>query len=339
MKLFIQIPCLNEESTLPKVLGAIPKKIPGISKIQVLIIDDGSTDDTVKVAIENGVDFIVQHHQNRGLAESFTTGLDYCFRLGADIVVNTDGDNQYKGENIIDLVAPLVQGRADMIIGYRDMSKISDFSFIKKILQKLGSYIVSLSAGVKVADATSGFRAFNKRVGNSFFINQRFTYTLETVIQASRKNFRVYSVPIEVNPMERKSRLSRNITHYVRRSALDIILITPSYNPMKFFSTIGLISLTAGSMLGARFIYFLSQYNGDFGSGSGYVQSLILAAIFLLFGSFSILAGFIAEQIARNRNMLEELIYQDRLSSIRNQNENSNLEMLLYSKNKSVDAD
>lgn len=334
LHLFIQIPCLNEAETLAGVMSELPESIHGISKISVLVIDDGSTDDTVEVAKKCGANFIVQHPENRGLANGFSSGLEYCFKLGADIVVNTDGDNQYRGEEIKYLVQPILEKKADMVIGSRDIKNIDEFSFAKKMLQKLGSYVISVTAGMPIVDATSGFRALNKRVGTSFFINRKFTYTLETIIQAARRNYQICSVPISVNSSQRKSRLSKSMMNYVTRSFFDILSIAPSYNPMKFFAYIGIAAIFLGTLIGTRFVVIYLASNGVFETGSGYVQSLILAAIFILFGSFSILIGFLAEQVARNRSMLEEIILQNRLEQIKKFKSENDDGLLIYKKDK-----
>ena len=313
MKLFIQIPCFNEENTLPKVIAGLPDTIPGVDEIKVLVIDDGSTDSTVEIAKSCGVDFIVSNRTNSGLAKTFALGIEYCSKLGADIIVNTDGDNQYYGADITKIVAPVVTGHADLVIGARDIEKIPHFSFLKKKLQRLGSFVVSSLADTHIDDATSGFRAMSSNVALAIFIGRKFSYTLETAIQISRRHFSILSVPIAVNPVERPSRLAKSTFHYVFQSFFDLLNLFPAYAPIKFFGFIGALSLSAGIAIGLRFLYLMQQVDGVFNGVSGHTQSLILCSVLLIFGSFSIICGFLADQIARNRQMLEILLEKQRI--------------------------
>jgi glycosyltransferase involved in cell wall biosynthesis len=308
MRLFIQIPCHNEEASLPISLAALPKSLPGISSIEVLVINDGSTDRTVEVARSLGVRHVVGFPRNKGLARAFMLGIRSCLELGADIIVNTDADNQYNADDIPALIAPILEGRADIVIGARPIATIEHFSPIKKTLQKLGSAVVKRVSGTTVADAPSGFRAFTRESAASLNVFNAYTYTLETIIQAGQKNMTVVSVPIRVNGDLRPSRLVRSITSYVRRSIVTMLRIGVIYRPFQFFMTLASTLFLAGILVGLRFLYFYF-----FEHGVGHVQSLILAAVLMIFGFQTGLLAFIADLQSVNRRLLEELLEAKRV--------------------------
>lgn len=301
-KLVIQIPCLDEGKTLGATLQALPKALPGIDSIEIVIIDDGSTDDTVAVARAHGVSRIVSMHRNQGLARAFMAGIEESLRADADIVVNTDADNQYSAADIGALVAPILDGRADMVVGARPISDIGHFSPIKKTLQALGSWVVRLASNTNVADAPSGFRAFSREAAEQLNVFSNYTYTLETLIQAGRKGMAVLSVPVRVNQPTRPSRLIRSIGSYVRQSIVTIVRIFIIYKPFRFFAWLGSIVFLAGAALGVRFLYFYVT-----GSGSGHIQSLILASMLMSMGFIVVIAGILADLIAVNRVLLERI--------------------------------
>lgn len=303
-RLIIQIPCLNEAETLGIALAALPREVAGFDKVEWLIIDDGSTDNTVEVARQNGVDHIVQHPQNRGLAYAFMTGMNACLELGADVIVNTDADNQYCADDIPLLTAPVLAGKAEMVIGERPISEIEHFSFTKKILQKLGSWVVRKSSRTSISDAPSGFRAISRDAAQRFIVFNEYTYTLETIIQAGQKNMPVASVPIRVNEDLRPSRLVKSISSYVRRSILTILRIFVLYRPARFFGFIAFVVFSLGFAIGLRFLYFFMQGDGD-----GHVQSLLLAAVLLGAGFQTALAAVLADSIWANRRLLEDVRY------------------------------
>ncbi|NLE86882.1 MAG: glycosyltransferase family 2 protein [Myxococcales bacterium] len=302
MKLIIQIPCYNEEATLPVTLAELPKQLPGVDTIELLVVDDGSTDRTVEVARAHGVHHVVGFSQNQGLARGFMLGIETCLALGADIIVNTDADNQYCGADVEKLIEPILAGRADMVIGARPITTISHFSLVKKILQRLGTYVVKLVSGTGVADAPSGFRAFSREAALRLNVFSKYTYTLETLIQAGQKNFHVESVPIQVNRDLRPSRLVRSIPAYVRKSMVTIVRMFVVYRPFRFFMAIGAALFAGGFAIGARFLYHWLN-----GAGSGKVQSLILAAVLLMMGFHTMLLAFVTDLLSVNRRLLEDL--------------------------------
>lgn len=306
-KLIIQMPCYNEAETLAVALADLPRSVPGFDRVEWLVIDDGSTDDTVGVARANGVDHIVCHPGNRGLAHAFMTGINACLGLGADVIVNTDADNQYVAADIPLLTRPVLDGRADMVIGARPISEIGHFSPAKKLLQKLGSWVVRVTSKTDVADAPSGFRAISRTAAQQFVVFNNYTYTLETIIQAGRKNMRVESVPIRVNGDLRPSRLVKSIPSYIKRSIFTIVRIFVVYQPARFFGSIAAVLLLAGFLIGLRFLYHYLT-----GDGSGRVQSLILAGALLTMGFQSVLVAFLADVIAANRRLLEDIRYMQR---------------------------
>lgn len=307
MKLIIQIPCLNEAETLAITLGELPRQVAGFDSVEWLIIDDGSTDGTAQVAKDNGVDHVVRHTGNRGLAYAFMTGLDACLKRGADVIVNTDADNQYQAADIPLLTAPVLDGRADMVVGARPISEIEHFSLAKKFLQKLGSWVVRVSSRTDVADAPSGFRAISRNAAEQFIVFNTYTYTLETIIQAGRKNMQVLTVPIRVNGDLRPSRLVKSIPSYIRRSIFTILRIFVIYQPARFFGTLALGLLGLGLLLGLRFLYHYVM-----GEGEGHVQSVILSGVLLSMGFQSLLVAFLADVIAANRRLLEDIRYTQR---------------------------
>lgn len=302
MKLIIQIPCFNEAETLAYTLSFLPRQVKGFNKVEWLIIDDGSSDSTVKVAQDNGVDFVVRHYGNKGLAKAFMTGLDFCIKNGADVIVNTDADNQYCADDISKIVEPILQHRAEFVIGSRPISTINHFSLVKKFLQHLGSWVVRVASNTSVNDAPSGFRAITRSAAKQMMVFSEYTYTLETIIQAGQKNISIASVPIRVNEDLRPSRLVKSIPSYIKKSIFTIIRIFIIYRPFRFFGIIGLSLFSAGSLIG---LSFLNHYFS--GNGSGHIQSLILAAVFLIMGFQAILVAFIADLLAANRKLIEDL--------------------------------
>jgi len=302
MKLIIQIPCYNEQETLPATLGSLPRKVPGFRKVEWLIINDGSTDDTERVARECGVDHIVRHARNKGLARAFTTGIDACVSLGADVIVNTDADNQYNAGDIPALVAPILAGEAEIVVGSRPIGEIREFSFIKKMLQRLGSAVVRFVSRTDIPDAPSGFRAFSRDAAMRLNVFNSYTYTLETLVQAGRKNVAVASVPVRVNEKTRESRLIRTIPSYLFRSIVTLVRIAVVYRPFRFFMAAGLALFLGGALLGVRYLYYYF-----IGSGAGHIQSLILASILLGIGFQTMLIAFIADLLSVNRALMEEV--------------------------------
>lgn len=302
MKLVIQIPCLNEEATLTQTLSELPKTIEGIDEIEILIIDDGSVDKTMEVAGQNGVKNFVSFQTNLGLAKAFSAGLRKALQMGADIIVNTDADNQYCASDIAKLIEPILKNQADIVIGARPIENIQHFSCIKKILQKCGSYVMRLVSSTEIADATSGFRAFSREAALQINVFDNYTYTLETIIQAKAKGFEIISVPINVNPELRKSRLIKNVFDYIRRSVFTMLRMFIVYRPFRFFALIGLMFLVPGFFVGVRFLYFY-----HFGSGSGHVQSLILSAVLILAGVQIGLIAVLADLLSVNRKLLEDI--------------------------------
>ncbi|RMD97527.1 MAG: glycosyltransferase family 2 protein [Calditrichaeota bacterium] len=306
MKLIIQIPCLNEEKTLPITLADLPTSIPGVDVIETLVIDDGSEDNTVEVAKKHGVDHIVSLTNRKGLAEAFMTGLDVSLKLGADIIVNTDGDNQYKGEYIAKLIQPILAGEADVVIGDRQVNKIKHFSYLKKKLQKLGSWVVRQVSGTAVPDATSGFRAYSREAALRLNVISKFTYTLETIIQAGRNNIAITHVPVETNDKLRDSRLFTSIPAYLKRSIGTIFRIYTMYEPLRAFSIAGAAVFSVGFLISARFLYFYFFVDG----GAGHIQSLILSAVLMLLGFQIGVLGVVADLIAGNRRLTENTLYR-----------------------------
>ncbi|WP_312344635.1 glycosyltransferase family 2 protein [Leclercia sp.] len=305
MKLIIQIPCFNEAETLAIALNALPRHVTGFDKVEWLIIDDGSTDNTVNVARQHGVDHIVKHAGNKGLAKAFMTGLDACLNLNADVIVNTDADNQYSADDIPLLVAPILEHRAEMVIGERPISSIEHFSPVKKYLQKLGSWVVRVASNTNIPDAPSGFRAMSRATAQKLMVFNDYTYTLETIIQAGQKNITITSVSVRVNEDLRPSRLVKSISSYIKRSIITIVRIFVIYRPFRFFGSIGAVLFLAGFLLGVRFLF--KYLTGD---GNGYVQSLILASILMGMGFQTILVAFVTDLLSANRKLLEDLRFK-----------------------------
>ncbi len=304
MKLVIQIPCYDEEATLPQTLQDLPREIPGVDVIEVLIVDDGSRDRTVEVAREHGVHHVVRFPRNRGLAHAFKAGLDASLRLGADVIVNTDADNQYRGEDIRPLVAPILAGEADIVVGDRQTDTIPHFGFVKKKLQKLGSAVVRRVSRTEVADTTSGFRAYSREAALRLNLVSEYTYTLETIIQAGHGRMAVDSVQIRTNPMTRPSRLFKGILQYIRRQVGTILRIFMMYRPLYTFLWLGGLIFAVAFGIGVRFVYFWIAT----GSGSGHVQSLILAGALLGVAAQVVVMGLLADLIAANRKLIEDVL-------------------------------
>lgn len=307
MKLIIQIPCYNEAQTLGIALSALPRQVVGFDEVEWLVIDDGCSDDTVKVAEEYNVHHVVRHTHNQGLARAFMTGLDACLQLGADVIVNTDADNQYNAKDIPALTEPIVAGRADIVIGARPIESIEHFSLTKKVLQRLGSWVVRIASNTNIQDAPSGFRAISRLAAQRLVVFNDYTYTLETIIQAGQKNMAITCVPVSVNEDLRPSKLLKSIPSYIKRSMVTIFRIFVIYKPFRFFGTIGALLFGIGLLWGVRFIWF--YFTGD---GKGHVQSVILAGALLGMGFQTVLIAFIADLLAANRKLLEEIRYMQR---------------------------
>ena len=316
MKLIIQISCFNEEESLPETLKALPKHLEGIDEIEVLIINDGSADNTAEVAAKHGVNHIVNFKRNQGLARSFMVGILTCLKLGADIIVNTDADNQYDAEDIPELIRPILEGKADMVIGSRPISRIHHFSLPKKIMQKVGSWLVRKASRTKVLDAPSGFRAISRNSALKLNVFNNFTYTHETIIQAGQKNMVVASVPVRVNPTKRPSRLFKTIPSYIARSVIAILRMVVVYRPFRFFLTLGLIFFFAGFVFAARYFYFMIV-----GAGGGHIQSVILAGVLIGISFQMVLVAFIADLLGVNRKLLEEIQYRLRKQELNKEND------------------
>ncbi|HVT45554.1 MAG TPA: glycosyltransferase family 2 protein [Thermoanaerobaculia bacterium] len=303
MKLIIQIPAYNEEATIARTIAELPKKIDRITSIEILVVDDGSRDGTVEAARKGGAHHVVRLRNHRGLATAFVTGIQAALQLGADIIVNTDADNQYQAGDIPKLIAPIAEGSADVVIGVRDIDASPHMSPFKKWLQRFGSRAVGIASGIRVPDATSGLRAFSREAAYQINVFNPFTYTLETIIQAGNRNLEVRSVSVRTNPPTRPSRLYKGIGSYVRKSAATIFRVYTIYKPLKTFFALGLLFLLLGVTLGARFVYYLIA-----GDGSGHVQSLILASVFLIVGFQTWLIGLVADLISVNRRLSEEML-------------------------------
>lgn len=312
MKLVIQIPCYNEEKALPITLKDLPKKIEGIDEIEVLIIDDGSKDNTVEVAKSLGVKHVVNMPHNCGLAKAFVAGLQKSLEIGADIIVNTDADNQYCANDIEKLVKPILAGDADIVIGTRPVSKIEHFSPLKKLLQKLGSCVMRLISSTEVEDAPSGFRAFSRNSALQLNVFDNYTYTLETIIQARAKGLILKCVPINVNADLRKSKLVKSMFDYIIRSVFTMIRMFIIYRPFRFFAIIAGLFLTLGTILGLRFLYYYI-----FSSGNGHIQSLILSAILIITGVQIAVIAVLSELMSINRKLLEDIQKRIKLQDLK----------------------
>jgi glycosyltransferase involved in cell wall biosynthesis len=311
VKLIIQIPCYNEEDTLPVTLAELPRSLPGVDEIEYLVIDDGSTDRTVEVAQRFGVQHIVRQKRNRGLAAAFQAGLEAALAAGADLIVNTDADNQYFGPDVAALVQPILAGRADIVVGDRGVADSEHFSALKRVLQRFGSWVVERAAGIPIPDATSGFRAFTREAALRLTVLSEYTYTLETLIQAGVRGMNVIFVPVRTNPKTRKSRLMRSLPSFLALQAVTILRFYTMYRPLRVFMTTGALLIAAALFLGLRFLYLYAV-----GRGAGHVQSLILAAILSIVGFQVCLIGLIADLVSMNRKMLEETLYRARRAEL-----------------------
>lgn len=309
MKVFVQIPCLNEEKTLPLVLESIPKKIKGVDQLEILIIDDGSTDKTIEVAKQYGVKHFVRHTRNMGLARSFRDGVDYALKNGADIVVNTDGDNQYPQDRIGDLVQPIIEGRADIVIADRQTQKIAHFSPFKKLMQRFGSWVVNKAAGTELPDAASGFRAYSRQSLYRLNIVTQFSYTMETIIQAGNKRLRIESVPVTTNKKTRESRLFNSIWQHMAQSGRAIVRSYVMFKPYMIFMSLGLLFLVIGLVPFVRFVILYLM-----GDGSGHIQSLIFGTAMLVGALLSFAMMVLADLLRVNRTLLEDQL--ERLKEI-----------------------
>jgi glycosyltransferase involved in cell wall biosynthesis len=316
MKLVIMIPCYNEEETLPATLRDIPRSIPGIDTIELLVVDDGCTDRTVEVARTFGVHWVARHVRNRGLAAAFQTGLDACLHVGADIIVNTDGDNQYPQADIPRLIEPILRGEAEIVVGDRQTGTIAHFSPAKKVLQAFGSWVMRQASGTSVPDAPSGFRAYSREAALRLNVITQYTYTLETLIQAGKKNLAVKHIAVRTNPQLRASRLMRGPWDYVKKQSATIVRLYALYEPLKVFVYLGLFFLALGAIPMLRFVYFyfaLGQL------GTRYVQSLIIGSMLIMIGVLIIAIGLLADLIASSRRLTEDILYRVKKLELREQ--------------------
>jgi glycosyltransferase involved in cell wall biosynthesis len=305
LKLIIQIPCYNEAENLPGTIKVLPRHLPGIDVIEYLVIDDGSSDDTAQVARAAGVHHILCLPQHAGLAAGFVAGLEACLQHGADLIVNTDADNQYQAEDIQRLVEPILTGKADIVVGDRGVATLQTFSPAKRLLQRLGSWVIAQASGVRTPDATSGFRAISREAALRTLVLSQYSYTLETLIQAGAHHMAVAYVPVRTNPQIRPSRLVRSIPHYLANSSTTIVRAYTMYRPLRVFTFLGFLIFMGGVALGVRYLYFVS-----INQGAGHIQSVILAAVLMIIGFQVSLIGLLADLIGFNRMILEELLYR-----------------------------
>jgi glycosyltransferase involved in cell wall biosynthesis len=307
MKLVVQIPAYNEEEMLPRAIASVRRPVPGFSKVEILVVDDGSADGTSKVARENGADRVVRLPAHRGLAAAFSAGLEEALAMGADVIVNFDADLQYDASDIPALVAPILAGNADLVVGDRGPGTLAHFSAGKRLLQRFGSWVVRQASGLEVTDAASGFRALSREAARRVNVYSRMTYTLETLIQAGSKDLRVASVPVAARPPARRSRLFTSVGKYVMVQGANVLRITALYKPLKIFSAAAALFVLTGLALGVRFLWFYF-FSGNPG---GHVQSLILAAVLIVVGVQTFLIALLADLVAINRTLLEELKLRD----------------------------
>ncbi len=307
MKLIIQIPCYNEAETLEIALNDLPKHIDGIDEIEYLIINDGSIDKTVEVAVNWGVHHVVSFSRNKGLAKGFMAGIEACLSYGADIIVNTDADNQYCGEDIETLIRPILDGKADIVVGERPIDDTEHFSWLKKKLQHFGSWVVRKASKTQIPDAPSGFRAYSREAAMHINVINEYTYTLETIVQAGRNKMAITSVPIRTNPELRKSRLFSSMGSYIKKSMLTILRALLMYRPLMCLSIIGFVPFTIGFVIGFRFLILYLQHNSE-----GHIQSLILACTLMIIGFVTFIIGIMADVLSANRKIMEDVQYHVR---------------------------
>jgi len=319
MKLIIQIPCYNEEDTIEAVISDLPREIDHIDAIETLIIDDGSTDKTVEKARQAGVDHIISFNGHKGLARAFAAGIEHSLKLRADIIVNTDGDNQYQADDLPTLIRPIIEGEADVVIGARQIDEIPHFSYFKKKLQKLGSRIIRKLSKTPVKDATSGFRAFSRDAAMRINPLTEYSYTIESLVQLGNEKLKIMSVPIRVNPKLRESRLIRNTPSFIARQSTTLFRMYAVYKAYKLFVILGIIVALPGLLGFLRFLYFYLTKHGE-----GHIQSLIFSAVFVICGFFIVMFGVIADLVSSNRKMIEMMIYKIRKLEMENQNKTEN---------------
>lgn len=302
MKLIVQIPCLNEAGSIAKTIADVPRQIDGVEAVEVMLLDDGSTDNSVAQAKEAGADHVLSHSHNKGLAETFRSGVAESLKRGADIIVNFDGDGQYRGDEIAALIAPIVAGQADLVVGNRRVHKMVSYTPLKRVLHRVGRLVVNQLGGIQVADPVSGFRAFSRHAARELIVYSTFSYTTETLIQAANRHLRVAEVPVHTNATPRPSRLFRSVRHFVMRTSLTILRTYATYRPLKAFSVIGFVLMLIGAAPILRwFMFYLA------GNGGGHLQSLILGSTFMIMGCVAFLVAILADLQARNRLLMEQL--------------------------------